>query len=192
MATQKQRSDTTRQKLLDAFRASFLTRGYEATTTQQILSDTGLSKGALYHHFASKLDIIEALYEHESRTAIERAIESVNLDAAPLARLKASYLEWTRAVRSPDVAKILFQIGPAALGERRSKEIEEAASYPPINRLLTLAIEAGEIAPPDGDLLIALLNALVAEAALFQLHTERDPIETLDRTFSAIFSSMRP
>lgn len=191
MATQKQRSDATRQKLLEAFRASFLARGYEATTTQQILAETGLSKGALYHHFRSKREIIEALYAHESRAAIDRAVERIGQDPSPLARLKTSYLEWTRTVRAPDIAKILFEIGPSALGEQRSKQIEEEASNPPIKRLLESAIAAGEIAPPDTDLLIALLNALVAEAALYQLHTGRDPLPTLDAAFSAIFEGMR-
>ncbi|MHA7898530.1 MAG: TetR/AcrR family transcriptional regulator [Henriciella sp.] len=192
MATQQQRSDSTRQKLLAAFRASFLERGYDATTTQQILSETGLSKGALYHHFRSKADIIEALYEHESRAAIDRAVAQVERKSAPLAQLKASYLEWMRAVRDPDVARILFEIGPSALGEQRSKQIEEEASNPPIKRLLQRAKDAGEITPPDDDLLIRMLNALVAEAALYQLRTEKDPSKSLDLTFSAIFAAMRP
>ncbi len=191
MATQKQRSDSTRQKLLEAFRASFLARGYEATTTQQILDETGLSKGALYHHFRSKREIIEALYADESRAAIDRAVEQVAAEGSPLARLKASYLEWTRTVRAPDIARILFEIGPSALGETKSKEIEARAANPPIKRLLALAINAGEIAPPDEDLLIDLLNALVAEAALYQLHTGRDPLPTLEVTFSAVFEGMR-
>ncbi|MCR9268921.1 MAG: TetR/AcrR family transcriptional regulator [Hyphomonadaceae bacterium] len=192
MATQQQRSDSTRQKLLAAFRASFLERGYDATTTQQILSETGLSKGALYHHFRSKADIIEALYEHESRAAIDRAVARVERTGSPLVQLKQSYLEWMRTVRSPDVARILFEIGPSALGEQRSKQIEEEASNPPIKRLLEKAKGAGEIAPPDDDLLIRMLNALVAEAALYQLRTEKDPSKSLDLTFSAIFAAMRP
>ncbi|MEM7328671.1 MAG: TetR/AcrR family transcriptional regulator [Pseudomonadota bacterium] len=192
MATQQQRSDSTRQKLLAAFKAAFLRHGYEQTTTQQILSETGLSKGALYHHFRSKAEIIEALYDHESRAAIDRVVNRLDAAAPPLARLKQAYLEWTRTVRAPDSAKILFEIGPSALGERRAKEIEETASNRPIKRLLREAIAAGEIAPPDEDLLIALLNALVAEAALYQLHTGRDPDATLDVALSAIFAQMTP
>ncbi|MEM7460551.1 MAG: TetR/AcrR family transcriptional regulator [Pseudomonadota bacterium] len=192
MATQQQRSDSTRQKLLDAFRAAFLARGYEHTTTQQILNETGLSKGALYHHFGSKAEIIEALYDHESRSAIDRVFHRLDTDLSPLARLKHAYLEWTRTVRSPDIAKILFEIGPSAIGERRAKEIEETASTKPIKRLLRDAMDAGEIAPPDEDLLIALLNALVAEAALYQLHTGRDPYPSLDAMITAIFAEMKP
>lgn len=192
MATQQQRSDSTRQKLLQAFKAAFLERGYDQTTTQQILTETGLSKGALYHHFGSKAEIIEALYDLESRAAIDRVFHALQATDAPLMRLKNAYLEWTRTVRAPDIAKILFEIGPSAMGERRAKDLEEAASNKPIKRLLKDAIAAGEIAPPDEDLLIALLNALVAEAALYQLHTGRNPDATLDAAISAIFAQMKP
>lgn len=192
MATQQQRSDSTRQKLLQAFKAAFLERGYDQTTTQQILTETGLSKGALYHHFGSKAEIIEALYDHESRAAIDRVLLALAATDSPLMRLKNAYLEWTRTVRAPDIAKILFEIGPSAMGERRAKELEEAASNRPIKRLLKDAIAAGEIEPPDEDLLIALLNALVAEAALYQLHTGRNTDGTLDAAISAIFAQMRP
>lgn len=192
MATQQQRSDSTRQKLLDAFKASFLQNGFEQTTTQQILNETGLSKGALYHHFRSKTEIIEALYDYESRSAIDQVFKLQDPEASPLTRLKTAYLEWTHLVRAPETAKILFEVGPVAMGERRAKEIEEQASLKPIKHLLNAAIQAGEIAPPDEDLLIALLNALVAEAALYQLHTGRDPLATLDATITAILSQMAP
>ncbi|MEM9572394.1 MAG: TetR/AcrR family transcriptional regulator [Pseudomonadota bacterium] len=192
MATQQQRSDSTRQKLLDAFKASFLERGYDQTTTQQILIETGLSKGALYHHFRSKAEIIEALYDHESRAAIDRVFNLQDPNASPLVQLKTAYLEWTRTVRAPDIAKILFEIGPSALGAQRAKQIEEQASNKPIKHLLNRAIQAGEIAPPDPDLLIALLNALVAEAALYQLHSGRDADATLEVIISAVLAQMKP
>jgi AcrR family transcriptional regulator len=192
MATQQQRSDSTRHKLLQAFRTAFLERGYEQTTTQHVLTETGLSKGALYHHFGSKAEIMEALYDHESRAAIERVVDRLDAGARPLARLKQAYLEWTRTVRAPEIATILFEIGPSAIGERRAKQIEETASNAPIKQLLKEAMDAGEIAPPDQDLLIALLNALVAEAALYQVHTGQDPDATLDAMMTAIFAQMRP
>ena len=130
-------------------------------------------------------------YDSIRRAPSDRAAERVSADGSPLERLKASYLEWTRTVRAPDIAQILFEIGPSALGEAKSKEIEARAANPPIKRLLALAMDEGEIAPPDEDLLVALLNALVGEAALYQLHTGSDPLPTLEVTFTAIFAGMR-
>lgn len=46
-----------------------LEHGLDATTTDAVLSETGLSKGAMYHHFRSKTEIIEAVYRMESHGA---------------------------------------------------------------------------------------------------------------------------
>lgn len=192
MVAQQQRSDVTREKLLSAFRASFLERGFEQTTVQSVLNITGLSKGALYHHFRSKSEIIEALYEHESRSAIAEVVTQPATERSPLARLKSVYLQWTQVVRDPDIARILFEIGPAAIGEQKARNIEDAASRQSIKRLLGKAIESGEIAPPDPNLLISLLNALVAEAALHQLHTGEDARASLELAIDGIFAAMQP
>jgi AcrR family transcriptional regulator len=192
MVAQQQRSDATREKLLSAFRTSFLERGFEQTTVQSVLNLTGLSKGALYHHFRSKSEIIEALYERESRSAIAEVVTQPATERSPLARLKSVYLQWTQVVRDPDIARILFEIGPAAIGEQKARNIEDAASRQSIKRLLGKAIESGEIAPPDPNLLISLLNALVAEAALHQLHTGEDARASLELSIDGIFAAMQP
>ncbi|MCL2588157.1 MAG: TetR/AcrR family transcriptional regulator [Oscillospiraceae bacterium] len=41
----------------------FLEKGYEKTTTQEIVNETGLSKGTLFHHFKSKEDILTAVLD---------------------------------------------------------------------------------------------------------------------------------
>lgn len=191
MATQKHRSESTRAQLLKAFRASFLKCGFDATTTQQVLAETGLSKGAMYHHFRSKADIIQALYEDESRNAIERAVKRVDNDGTPLTRLRDVYIAWMQEVRSPSVSKMLFEIGPSALGSRRAKEIEDEISLKRIEALLDEAATAGEIELQDAKLTAALLNALVGEAALHRLRTGKDTTAVLKRTLDAVLDSLR-
>ena len=41
----------------------FLEKGYEKTTTQEIVNEAGLSKGTIFHHFKSKEDILAAVLE---------------------------------------------------------------------------------------------------------------------------------
>jgi AcrR family transcriptional regulator len=52
----------TRRRILDAALASFLAIGYEQTTVARIREAAGVSNGALFHHFASKEAIAEALF----------------------------------------------------------------------------------------------------------------------------------
>jgi len=47
-------SDLTRQKMLEAAFAEIHRNGFQAASLSQILLDTGLTKGALYHHFPDK------------------------------------------------------------------------------------------------------------------------------------------
>ena len=52
------------EKILEVSLALFNEKGYEKTTIQDIVNALGMSKGAIYHHFKSKDEIIEALSEH--------------------------------------------------------------------------------------------------------------------------------
>ena len=62
MATQAERRAATRGRLLAVARELFARQGYEATATAQILSEAGVSRGAMYHHFPSKRDVFEAVF----------------------------------------------------------------------------------------------------------------------------------
>lgn len=56
---QEQKSLITKTKIIDTSIKLFTEKGYNKTTMQDILSQSGLSKGAVYHHFRSKKDILE-------------------------------------------------------------------------------------------------------------------------------------
>lgn len=191
MATQKQRSDSTRSLLLKAFRASLLRKGLERTTTQGVLLEIGLSKGAMYHHFRSKTEIVEAIYTEESRAAIERAFKKAEQNQGPLVHLKSACMAWTAEVRVPSISKILFEIGPTALGPEKAKAIENAHSLSLIEGLLETAIVEGEIGKTDPKLIASYLNALVEQTALHYLRRGEGSLDLLDRSIEAIFDSLR-
>lgn len=54
--------EVTVEKILDAAQRLFLEKGYDSTTIQDIVNELdGLSKGAVYHHFKSKEEIMDAV-----------------------------------------------------------------------------------------------------------------------------------
>lgn len=61
--------------ILDVATHLFTEKGYDATSLQDIINDTKLSKGAIYHHFASKEEILEAIFNRigeENTTALAK------------------------------------------------------------------------------------------------------------------------
>ena len=54
--------EETKQKILDAATKLFMEKGFEQTTVLDIIGETGgLTRGAFYHHFKSKDDVLEAV-----------------------------------------------------------------------------------------------------------------------------------
>src|SRR3954469_10082171 len=73
-----------RAELLDCAQGLFLAQGYERTTINDVISATGLSKGAFYHHFRAKEDLLEAIAERfakESLTFTQELRADQGLDA---------------------------------------------------------------------------------------------------------------
>ena len=56
--------EQTVQLILETAARLFAQKGYDETSMQDIMDATHLSKGAIYHHFPSKLDILPVSYTH--------------------------------------------------------------------------------------------------------------------------------
>lgn len=52
-----------RREIVEAARRLFHTKGYEETSTADIMNAVGIAKGTLYYHFSSKEEILDALLE---------------------------------------------------------------------------------------------------------------------------------
>src|ERR1700722_13202435 len=63
-ALQEERSAETRRRLLDAPVACLFDRGYAGTTTTEIASRAGVSRGAQLHHFPKKDELVVSALEH--------------------------------------------------------------------------------------------------------------------------------
>lgn len=87
-----------RAELIDCAQRLFLMHGYERTTINEVISATGLSKGAFYHHFRSKEDLLEAIasrFALQSLAVVDELRATQGLNALQrLNRLLAFGREW--------------------------------------------------------------------------------------------------
>jgi AcrR family transcriptional regulator len=68
-----ERREQTRQELISAAEASFVSRGFHASTVDEVAERAGYTKGAVYSNFASKEDLFFAVYERR----VERVLAEV-------------------------------------------------------------------------------------------------------------------
>jgi len=95
-----------RSEIIDAAQRLFLGKGYDKTTINDVIAATGLSKGAFYHHFRAKDDLLEAVTERVGGAAIASASSAAaNSSLGALARFQAVFDE-LRAWKLENVAQL--------------------------------------------------------------------------------------
>ena len=62
-----------KNEILDAAAALFALKGFDNTSTNEILEAVGIARGTLYHHFKSKEDIMDAIIERQSERMLSQA-----------------------------------------------------------------------------------------------------------------------
>lgn len=174
----------------------FADRGFVATSITDILAAAEVSRGALYHHFASKEEVFAEVYKRVSTDAVRRAGRAgrtARSAGEPLQALISGCLAWIDITAEHQVAQILFVEGPKAIGWDACRDLEEQASLGQVKAGLAAAAEAGVIGSADLDLTARLINAALAEAAL-SIHQKR-PRATRPaarRTITALISGLAP
>ena len=71
--SKKYNSQQTIDIILATAKELFLEKGFDKTSMQEIASVAGISKGAIYHHFKSKEEIINRVKDQQSNTLIKEA-----------------------------------------------------------------------------------------------------------------------
>lgn len=62
-----------RNEILDVAERLFGTKGFDNTSTNDILNEIGIARGTLYYHFKSKEDILDAMIERMTRQLVAKA-----------------------------------------------------------------------------------------------------------------------
>lgn len=165
---QAEQSEATRTALISAARRLFGERGYAAVATEEIVRSAGVTRGALYHHFGAKSDLLEAVYRQveEEITAQIAEVALSSGAAGPLDSLREGVALFIDACAEDEVQRIVLLDGPAVLGWDRCREIAVTYGLGLIEASLEAAIEAGEIDPQPVKPLAHVLMGALDEAAM--------------------------
>lgn len=166
--TQEERRSQTRRALVTAARQLFAEKGYAGTGTPEIAVAAGVTRGALYHHFADKEALFAAVVEEEHllmAMAINAAGES-DEEPGPVKALVAGGDAFLDAMQDPGRRQILLVDAPAVLGRAAVDAIDARHGLQTLVAGLGEAMEAGAIRKLPVETLARLLGAMFDRAAL--------------------------
>jgi AcrR family transcriptional regulator len=158
--TQKERSESMRSALMQAGRMLFIRDGYAATGTPEIVAAAGVTRGALYHHFADKEALFAAVIRAEAEAIADEieAVDCAGLD--PVQALVVGGQAFLKAMTGPGRAALMLVEAPAILSAVALAEIDALTG----GRTLAQGLAAAGVAEPEQ--LAALLSAAHDRAAL--------------------------
>jgi AcrR family transcriptional regulator len=160
------RGEATRSQLIVIARRMFADRGYEGTSIEAVLKEAGVSRGSLYHHFASKEALFEAVAEDVETSVGEQTLAAAGGSDGPVAALRAGFLAWIRLAGDPVVRRILLIDAPSVLGWERWRAMEERHALGLIRAVLQVIAQEGRLPQELAGTLAHVLLASVNEVAL--------------------------
>jgi AcrR family transcriptional regulator len=162
--TQQERRETTTTGLLEAARELFAHQGYGATSLDQIAAAAGVTKGALYHHFAGKREVFRAVCEREQARLTRLQTEAFRAQDDPWDGFKAGCQAYLEAAIDPGVQRIMLLDAPGVFGWEGMREIEGEA-YAMTIAGVRRAMAAGRLPRRDPEPLVELLFGALGGAA---------------------------
>jgi AcrR family transcriptional regulator len=172
--TQAERAAETREALIASARPLFAAAGFADVALETIVRAAGVTRGALYHHFADKTELFAAVFERveaEVATQMGEAIAAANeTDPVEVMRLGAGF--WLDASSDPEIQRIVLVDAPVVLGWARWTEIGNRYNTGLVRELLANAVETGRIPPQPIEATALTMLGAIREATLYVARAE--------------------
>jgi len=175
--------EETVQKILDASLALFIKKGFDRTTINDIVGELdGMTRGAFYHHFESKKEVLYALLGKKfERLELDYADKSLNgLEQIQL--LMINGLAWSGDEGDDQIMRIMIDLlkDPTALSEQVKENQSVGSEW--LQNLVEIGIADGSIKQQDPksltELILLLLNFWIIPTVY--------PVETISEFESKI------
>lgn len=164
--TNQERTEVTRGDLITAARRLFTDGSYAGTSTPDIATAAGVTRGALYHHFEDKQALFRAVVEQEAQ-AVAEEIERATPPGLPVRQaLLAGADAYLEAMAVPGRTRLLLLDGPAVLGRAEMDAIDLRHAGRTLREGLDEARRKGVLVEAPLDALTGLLSAAFDRAAL--------------------------
>ncbi len=145
--TQADRSAATRDALIAAARRLFGEQGFADVPTDAIVAAAGVTRGALYHQFADKTALFDAVLGEVEADIARRLAEDVAAAGItdPVDAMRRTVRTWLTICVEPEIRRIALVDGPSVVGWARWREVCQRYVFGLAEVLLAGGIETGRI-----------------------------------------------
>lgn len=145
--TQANRSAATREALVAAGRRLFAAQGFADVSTDAIAAEAGVTRGALYHQFADKIALFDAVVDAVEADIAGRLAQEVAAAGVtdPVEGIRQAVRAWLEICVEPETYRIALLDGPSVLGWARWREVCQHHVFGLAEALLAQGMETGRI-----------------------------------------------
>jgi AcrR family transcriptional regulator len=184
--TKAEQTSRTRRAILLRARHLFATKGYAATGTEEIISELGITRGALYHQFSDKLGVFKAVIAEaygEITGYIRSKIQPLDTNWEQLVIGCQAFLE---IAQQEELRRLVFIEAPAVLAADTLVEFDQYG-FGLLHEAIQIAVKEESLNTIDAEGFAHLVNGSLNELAAWvaqsndpqRLVTAQQLIETL-------------
>jgi len=175
MKRNKEDTQATIQALVSVARQAFTVKGYADASLEDIASDAGVTRGAVYHHFGSKKKLFLAVLEAVQSEVAHRVESEAEQNDELWEQLLAGCRAFVAAAVEPQNKRIMLIDGPAVVGWEQWRMMDERNSMNLLHGQLQLMQEQGYFQGVSIEALTHALSGALNEAALWIAETKDSP-----------------
>ena len=135
----------TREQLIEVATGLFAERGFDETSIEAVLAAAGVSRGALYHHFAGKDALFEAVLEAVENGVTARLTSEIAGAPDAVSAVESAALAWIEMAGDPVIQRIILIDAPSVLGLERWRAMNEEYSLGATRLLLQAVSDQGRL-----------------------------------------------
>ncbi|MET9025701.1 TetR/AcrR family transcriptional regulator [Nocardia sp. NPDC004168] len=165
-------AENTRQALLETAGRLFAEREYADLSAEELVRATGLTRGALYHHFDGKKGLFEAIVDDLETRAAQRIRIAIDSASDPFDRVDRGVREFLDVCAEPDYRHIVLLQGPIGLGWQRWRELDQRHLGGLVVEAVQNLLDAALIRPYPAALLASAFYGALTELSLTIAETD--------------------
>lgn len=183
----KSKAETTEtiRKLIDIARIHFTEYGYVNAALESIVHEANLTRGAVYHHFRSKMDLFRSVLEDVQREIAERVEQEASKHEDSWQQLYFGCRAFMIAAVEERNRRIMLIDGPAILGWETWREMDKNHSMRLLRAQLDTMQKQGDFQVIPLDALTHFISGGLNEMALWLATPSAQP-KTLDETMQVL------